>query len=276
MNYLQVQIEAPIRAPPGQDIDIGLSTKPYSYVGLMVVDQNAASLGSGKPSLESAHFSIELTHHLFFQGNDLTHDRLMDALQSYELSDVNTPVGSPGKESGVITMSNTDYFVEKGKLQAHYSWNYINKYSFLFAEAETTPNIDRDDSTEDDRLTAVRKTDIGPAHKIEVNTLPPGKGRYAFSYTPKPYWHNPRVHVMRNPADTWLFLNISASSDGRNSIHRRIPSDMTSWILSAFSLDPVNGLGLNAPNSKLEAYKEFYIATELPYSIKKGKSMEIL
>lgn len=39
----------------------------------------------------------------------------MDALQSYELSDVNTPVGSPGKESGVITMSNTDYFVEKGK-----------------------------------------------------------------------------------------------------------------------------------------------------------------
>lgn len=42
----------------------------------------------------------------------------MDALQSYELSDVNTPVGSPGKESGVITMSNTDYFVEKGK--AHY------------------------------------------------------------------------------------------------------------------------------------------------------------
>lgn len=51
---------------------------------------------------------------------------------------------------------------------------------------------------------------------------------------------------------------------------------MTSWVLSAFSLDPVNGLGLNAPNSKLEAYKEFYIATELPYSIKKGKSMEVL
>ncbi|KAH8411964.1 hypothetical protein KR222_003896, partial [Zaprionus bogoriensis] len=225
-----VQIEAPIRAPPGQDIDIGISTKPYSYVGLMVVDQNAAALRS---------------------GHDITHDRLMDALHSYELSDVNTPVGSPGKESGVITMSNTDYFVEK--------------------EAETTPSIDRDSSIEDDKLTAVRKTDIGPAHKIEVNTLPPGKGRYAFSYTPKPYWHNPRVYVMRDPADTWLFLNISASSDGRNSIHRRIPSDMTSWVLSAFSLDPVNGLGLNAPNSKLEAYKEFYIATELPYSIRKDE-----
>ncbi|KAM8717184.1 hypothetical protein ACLKA7_003967 [Drosophila subpalustris] len=225
-----VQIEAPIRAPPGQDIDIGISTKPYSYVGLMVVDQNS-------PGLRNA--------------NDLTHDRLMDALNAFELSDVNTPVGSPGKESGVITMSNTDYFVEK--------------------EAETTPSIDRDSSIEDDKLTAVRKTDIGPAHKIEVNTLPPGKGRYAFSYTPKPYWHNPRVHVMRDPVDTWLFLNISASSDGRNTIHRRIPSDMTSWVLSAFSLDPVNGLGLNAPNSRLESYKEFYISTELPYSIRKDE-----
>ncbi|XP_062137544.1 thioester-containing protein 1 allele R1 [Drosophila sulfurigaster albostrigata] len=225
-----VQIEAPIRAPPGQDIDIGISTKPYSYVGLMVVDQNMAAM---------------------HRGNDLTHERLMDALHAYELSDVNTPVGSPGKESGVITMSNTDYFVEK--------------------EAETTPSIDRESSVEDDKLTAVRKTDIGPAHRIEVNTLPPGKGRYAFSYTPKPYWHNPRVHVMRNPADTWLFLNISASSDGRNTIHRRIPSEMTSWVLSAFALDPVNGLGLNAPNSKLEAYKEFYIATELPYSIRKDE-----
>ncbi|XP_017097884.3 thioester-containing protein 1 allele R1 [Drosophila bipectinata] len=227
-----VQIEAPIRAPPGQDIDIGISTKPYSYVGLMLVDQNAAALRS---------------------GNDLTHKRLMDALRSYELSDVNTPMGSPGKESGVITMSNTDYFIEK--------------------EAESNPVQGREASTgaEEDRLTTVRKTDIGPAHKIEVNTLPPGKGRYAFSYTPKPFWHNPRVHVMRNPADTWLFLNISASSDGRNSIHRRIPSDMTSWVVSGFALDPVNGLGLSSPNGRLEAYKEFYITTELPYSIRRDE-----
>jgi len=43
----------------------------------------------------------------------------MDALHAYELSDVNTPVGSPGKESGVITMSNTDYFIEKGN-QNHF------------------------------------------------------------------------------------------------------------------------------------------------------------
>lgn len=38
----------------------------------------------------------------------------MNALSQYELNDINTPIGSPGKESGVITMSNTDFIIEKG------------------------------------------------------------------------------------------------------------------------------------------------------------------
>lgn len=110
-----MQIEAPFRAPPGQDIDISISTKPYSYVGLMVVDQNAAALRSGK--FESLKFLLHTSSPIsYHSGHDLTHERLMDALYAYELSDVNTPVGSPGKESGVIIMSNTDYIVDRGKL----------------------------------------------------------------------------------------------------------------------------------------------------------------
>ncbi|XP_030383417.1 CD109 antigen isoform X2 [Scaptodrosophila lebanonensis] len=226
-----VQVEAPVRAPPGQNIDITISTKPYSYVGLIAVDQNADAR----------------------VGNDLTHKRLMSALKAYELNDINTPIGSPGKESGVITMSNTDFIIEK--------------------EPEPTYTIDREseNAIEGEKPTAIRKTDIGPAHKIEVNTLPPGKGRYAFSYTPKPFWHNPRIHVMHDPASTWLFMNISASSDGRSTIHRRIPSEMTSWVLSAFALDPVNGLGLTSAAGSLEAFKEFYVSTELPYSIRRDE-----
>lgn len=67
-------------------------------------------------NLELAKQLVPSTNFLISTGNDLTHDRLMDALYDYELNDVNTPVGSPGKESGVIIMSNTDYFVEKGLL----------------------------------------------------------------------------------------------------------------------------------------------------------------
>ncbi|XP_053957332.1 thioester-containing protein 1 allele R1 [Anastrepha ludens] len=225
-----IQVEAPLKAPPGQDIDITITTKPYSYVGLMLVDQNAANIR---------------------KGNDLSYSGLMEALNAYELRDINTQRGSPGKESGVITMTNADFIIEK--------------------EPETTPNLMRDYDDDENKLTTIRKTDIGPAHHFEVNTLAPGKGRYAFSYTPKPYWHNPRIHLMHEPADTWLFLNISASNEGRTTLHRRIPSSMTSWVLSAFSLDPITGLGLTNPTKTLQSYKEFYISTEVPYSIRKGE-----
>ncbi|CAD6999787.1 unnamed protein product [Ceratitis capitata] len=232
-----VQIEAPLKAPPGQDIDITITTKPYSYVGLMLIDQNAANIR---------------------KGNDLSYDRIMDALHAYELRDINTQRGSPGKESGVITMTNADFIIEK--------------------EPETTPNLLRDyddDDDDDNKLTTIRKTDIGPAHHIEVNTLAPGKGRYAFSYTPKPYWHNPRIHLMHEPANTWLFLNISAGNEGRTTLHRRIPSSMTSWVLSAFSLDPITGLGLTHPIKTMQSYKEFFITTEVPYSVRKGETIAL-
>lgn len=141
--------------------------------------------------------------------------------------------------------------------------------SSSFPEPETTSNLLRDYDDDDNKLTTIRKTDIGPAHHIEVNTLAPGKGRYAFSYTPKPYWHNPRIYLMHEPAETWLFLNISAGNEGRTTLHRRIPSSVNSWVLSAFSLDPITGLGLTQTKT-LQSYKEFYITTEMPYSIRKG------
>lgn len=175
----------------------------------------------------------------------------MRALNQYELHDFNTPIGSPGKESGVITMSNTDFIIEK--------------------EPETTPSLGRAINDDEHKLTTIRKTDIGPAHAIETNTLAPGKGRYAFSYTPKPFWHNPRIHVMHPPADTWLFMNVSASSEGKTTIHRRLPSSMTSWVVSAFALDPVQGIGLTTPSKMMQTFKDFYITTELPYSIRLGK-----
>lgn len=43
-----VQIEAPLRVPPGQDIDITVTSKPYNYIGLMVVDQNAINIRKGR------------------------------------------------------------------------------------------------------------------------------------------------------------------------------------------------------------------------------------
>lgn len=59
-------------------------------------------------------------------------------------------------------------------------------------------------------VTTVKKTDIGPAHILRTNTRPPLAGPYAFSRIPKPYWDRPRVHLMNDIKDTFLFVNFSS------------------------------------------------------------------
>lgn len=66
------------------------------------------------------------------------------------------------------------------------------------------------ESADSSKETTIKKTDIGPAHKFELNTKPPLAGPYAFSRIPKPFWNRPRVHVMSDIMDTWLFMNISS------------------------------------------------------------------
>ncbi|XP_055853354.1 thioester-containing protein 1 allele R1 [Episyrphus balteatus] len=228
-----VKIEAPYKAPPGQDIDITITTKPHSYIGLMAVDQNALNIR---------------------MGNDLTNNGVMSALEKYDLTDMRSTIGSPGKQSGVITMSNTHYVIGNDP------------------QTTTSPTVTFND---DDKQSNIKKTDIGPAHKFEVNTRPPLAGPYAFSRIPKPFWSRPRVHVMQDVAHTWLFMNISSGNEGRTTIHKRLPSQMRSWVLTGFSLDPVTGLGLSKPPSNLQSFRDFYISTDLPYSVRKGEVLAV-
>ena len=44
-NFLR--LEVPTQSAPGQEVDITITTKPLSYIGLMAVDQNAVNLRMG-------------------------------------------------------------------------------------------------------------------------------------------------------------------------------------------------------------------------------------
>lgn len=54
------------------------------------------------------------------------------------------------------------------------------------------------------------KTDVGPPHKFKKNTKPPLAGPFAFSRIPKPFRNIPRVFLMHDISDTWLFLNVTS------------------------------------------------------------------
>jgi CD109 antigen len=55
-------------------------------------------------------------------------------------------------------------------------------------------------------------------------------------------------------------------------ISKKVPDTITSWKISAFSLNKLNGLGVSDPVS-LTVFKSFIVTTVLPYSVKRGESL---
>lgn len=54
-----------------------------------------------------------------------------------------------------------------------------------------------------------------------------------------------------------------------------VPDTITSWMISAFSIHPVNGLGVTKSLRKLQVFQPFFISLSLPYSIKRGEILSV-
>lgn len=54
------------------------------------------------------------------------------------------------------------------------------------------------------------KPDIGPPVTYRTVTRPPLEGPFAFSRIPPPVWNKPRVFLMHDISNTWLFTNFSS------------------------------------------------------------------
>ncbi|KAG5667162.1 hypothetical protein PVAND_015159 [Polypedilum vanderplanki] len=74
--------------------------------------------------------------------------------------------------------------------------------------------------------------------------------------------------------ETWLFDCIE-NTNGTKTITKVIPDTITSWIITGFSLNLNDGLGLTKESSKLTVFQPFFIALNLPYSIKRGETIAI-
>ncbi|GLG95490.1 uncharacterized protein GBIM_02438 [Gryllus bimaculatus] len=119
------------------------------------------------------------------------------------------------------------------------------------------------------------KPDLGPPVTIRPVTRPPLAGPFAFSRIPPPVWTAPRVFLLHDPASTWLFTNLSSGSDGKASLKSEVPDTITSWVLSAFSIDPIYGLGLIEEPRKIRVFRPFFVSLDLPYSVIRGEIVAI-
>jgi Alpha-2-macroglobulin family len=74
--------------------------------------------------------------------------------------------------------------------------------------------------------------------------------------------------------DTWIFETISLPSSGSISIPLTVPSTITTWTLSAISMNSEHGLAVSDPQD-LVVVREFFIKLNLPYSIFNGEVFQL-
>uniref|UniRef100_A0A0C9RB01 CD109_0 protein n=1 Tax=Fopius arisanus TaxID=64838 RepID=A0A0C9RB01_9HYME len=119
------------------------------------------------------------------------------------------------------------------------------------------------------------RPDIGPPVTHRLVTRPPLAGPYAFSRIPTPVWNRPRVFLMHDISNTWLFTNFSSGLKGETVLRKSVPDSITSWVITAFSVDSTYGLGLIEAPRKLKVFKPFFISVDLPYSVMRGEIVAI-
>ncbi|KAG1664295.1 CD109 antigen [Nymphon striatum] len=238
----------PGQARPGENVDISIRTTPNSMVGLMGIDQNNLLL---KP------------------GNDITKNDVIKSMESFDSgkrdSDQETilelPVRSgrsffyPGSlaaasvfdDAGVVVLTNgiVNRFDQKSKWKTEEIFTDI----ILFSDSRSAPPTE---SVYDYKI-----VQFGSIRPPEAPEDP----------------RTPQIDIDLPP--TWLWYNRTAGADGVVSIKRSLPSTMTSWIISAFAISPVNGLAL-APNSaKVTVFKAFFVKLVLPYSVIIGETVSV-
>uniref|UniRef100_A0A1B6EFY6 TEP1-F n=1 Tax=Clastoptera arizonana TaxID=38151 RepID=A0A1B6EFY6_9HEMI len=259
-NYVNVAAN-PTETEPGNNVELSLEAKPNSYIGLLGVDQSVLLLKG---------------------GNDIERDDVLNEMRSYDQSESSqflhllrdtrerrSTYWWPGsftaneafEKSGALIMTNA-YVNDHNPMRQYSSTNLraSNRPPNRPIPAPGLPTL---------------KPDIGPPVVFRPVTRPPLAGPYAFSRIPRPVWNKPHVYLPHNIADTWLFSNLSSGSDGRASLRRAVPDTITSWVITAFSVDPLYGLGLIERPSKVRVFRPFFVSLDLPYSVIRGEIVAI-
>ncbi|XP_050529257.1 CD109 antigen-like isoform X2 [Daktulosphaira vitifoliae] len=188
---------------------------------------------------------------LLKSGNDITHENVLDELRSYDnsenakylpylnnWSDRRSMVWWPGSFTAQEAFDKSGATVlTNGYVHDYSPWIYFRS------------TVLEDDISSEEHMTTL-STD---------NSISTSSG----------------IKVRKNFPETWLWDSIEAGQDGRASMKSTVPDTITSWVIQAFSIDSLYGLGLlNAPK-KLRVFRPFFISVDLPYSVRRGEVVAI-
>lgn len=85
----------------------------------------------------------------------------------------------------------------------------------------------------------------------------------------------PPPQIRKEFPETWLWQSITEDFNGTQTIQKTVPDTITSWVITGFSIDSVNGLGLTKKPEILEVFQPFFVSLNLPYSVKRGEVLTV-
>ncbi|XP_011302420.1 CD109 antigen isoform X2 [Fopius arisanus] len=222
-NFVEVSVK-PGETGPGQTVDLNITSRPNSFVGVLGVDQRSILLKS---------------------GNDISREDVMKELRGYDMSEESPYDGEGWRmfwRPGSATAQ--DVFDKTGTV--------------ILTNARVPENLPL----------LFYRSGLGFAE-------PPmfAMGEELDSAGAIPTANKPKVR--KNFPETWLWQTIETGLKGETVLRKSVPDSITSWVITAFSVDSTYGLGLIEAPRKLKVFKPFFISVDLPYSVMRGEIVAI-
>ncbi|XP_077986835.1 A.superbus venom factor 1-like [Glandiceps talaboti] len=95
-------------------------------------------------------------------------------------------------------------------------------------------------------------------------------------------WTNPdniiedeaEYQVRSDFPETWIFEDVQLDQFGRYDLDVTVPSSLTKWIIQAVGISPETGMCVAEPY-EMTSFKNFFVALNMPYSVRRGEQIEI-
>ncbi|XP_005179179.1 alpha-2-macroglobulin isoform X3 [Musca domestica] len=230
----KIEITAPEQAKPSEEVTLNIKADPDSFIGLMGVDQSVLLLKA---------------------GNDLDPKSIKSDLNSY---DTRTPYirgwgDYPGKESGLVTLTNANYPYNEEKAQAHYAAGPVSFRPNSYVPSSSSSSSLSSSSSSTSSLAMVEEQTILPTETISFDT-----------------------QIRENFIENWIFNNLNnTDASGMAKLSKKIPDTITSWVVTGFAMNEKTGFAMAENPTKIKVFQPFFISTNLPYSVKRGEVISI-
>merc|ERR1719270_3089200 len=241
-----------------------MRSKPNSFVGLLVIDRSVRSLKS---------------------GHDIEKEDVLNEIKDYDVGQETSFY--PWVQSIKSSQGNLYWYTgAAGSKQVYANSGVFILTNGYLTNGEYDEAVERNENTGEDRPigrpipapdASTVKPDQGPGVIYQTNTRPPLAGPYAFSRLPRPVDDLPKIYLKNDLPPTWLFTNSSTNAEGKGLMTIKVPTGRTntSYALTGFAINQLDGMGITENMAELDLFQPFYVLTNLPYSVRVGETLAV-